>query len=45
MLDKIKKSTDITDKLKKNGYPVKKKKSVKAKDEACGDSKAEACKK
>lgn len=27
VLDKIKKSTDIVDKLKKNGYPVKKKKS------------------
>lgn len=44
MLDKIKKSTDITDKLKKNGYPVKKKKSGSPKDE-CGDSKIEACKK
>ena len=37
-------STDITDKLKKNGYPVKKKKSGSPKDE-CGDSKIEACKK
>ena len=36
VLDKIKKSTDITDKLKKNGYPVKKKKSKGKKKKSKG---------
>jgi hypothetical protein len=49
VLEKIKKSTDISDKLKKKGYPVKKKKCGSPKDE-CGDtnecgSTAEGCKK
>ena len=35
-MDKIKKSTDITDKLKKNGYPVKKKKSKGKKKKSKG---------
>ena len=34
-LDKIKKATKIPAKLKKEGFPVKKKKSKTAKDEAC----------
>lgn len=51
-LDKIKKATKIPAKLKKEGFPVKKKKSKTAKDEACAKEgctkegcKSEGCKK
>ena len=46
-MDKIKKATKIPAKLKKEGFPVKKKKSKTAKDEACAKEgcKSEGCKK
>ena len=46
-LDKIKKATKIPAKLKKEGFPVKKKKSKTAKDEACAKEGCtkESCKK
>ena len=44
-LAKVKKAIEVPAKLKKDGFPVVKKKSASAKDEGCCGSKEEGCKK